>query len=153
MDTAILIKTALERLNTNSNGISIFELFCRHLIPIVLDPLFLPADAADMCGGYTIDGWIILGVTGKIKYAFSLEEMTKQKIIAEIKKTDQIEYQRIRFFTNWTIPTKVKEAVYHAFPDRFLTIYDKNDLAAYVNKHQELGLYIGLPLLQTGISA
>lgn len=150
--TKNFIRYALSILNERNNGNDIFEIFCQKLIPVALDPEFLPSSGTDAGGDGGIDGWSLLGESGKIKYAFSIDKKTKSKILSEIDKTDPEQYQEIRFFTNQPIKQKTKEDIYKEISDQGIIIYDLEDIIEYVQRHEELGQYIDLPRVQSSIT-
>ena len=47
MAITTLIETAFQNLNYKNNGKTKFELFCQHLISVVIDPQFLPSTGTD----------------------------------------------------------------------------------------------------------
>lgn len=146
-----IIGFALSRLNNTNNGSKKFEILCQNLIPTVVDHGFLPSSGQDSGGDGGIDGWSLLGESGKIKYAFSIDLKARQKLKAEIKKTSTDQYQEIRFFTNQPISEKTKSLFYDSTSIITTLIYDMDNIIELIDSNEYLGKFIDLPLVQKSI--
>ncbi len=152
--TKSIISYALSRLNDTNNGAKKFELLCQKLIPVVVDPNFIPSSGQDAGGDGGIDGWSPLGESGKIKYAFSINIKAKAKLKLEIDKTNPDQYQEIRFFTNQPISEKDKKKFNNPsiYANIKIRIYELDNLIEYIEQHEEIGQFIDLPWLKKNIT-
>lgn len=135
------IKAALSSLNQERGGDRKFEELCENLIPRYVDKNFIPSSGSDNGGDGGLDGWSIFGENSFIKYAFSIQQSSKEKIRSEILKCN---YKNIRFFTNQLLSQKLKEDIKKDFSDRTLEFWDIDAIASIICEHEELGRYIGL---------
>ena len=135
------IKNALSSLNKERGGDRDFETLCEELISRCIDPNFISSSGSDSGGDGGIDGWSVFGENNAIKYAFSIDQKTKKKILAEI--TNCI-YNNIRFFSNQEISQKIQEDIKKQFPEKNICFYDKNAIAELIERNEDFGKYIGL---------
>lgn len=135
------IKNALSSLNIERGGDHDFENLCEKLIIRCIDPCFIPATGCDNGGDGGIDGWSVFGDGQTVKYAFSIDKKTKQKIISEITKSN---YDKIRFFTNQQIKQKTQEDIKKQFPQKTIDFFDKDAIAELIERNEDLGKIIGL---------
>lgn len=135
------IKDGLASLNKNRGGDRDFEKLCEELIPLCIDSNFIPSSGSDNGGDGGIDGWSLLGDSGAIKYAFSIDKKTKTKLKSELQNCI---YNKIRFFTNQEISQKSQEDIKNSFPDKEIYIYDNDTVAKFIEKNEFLGKYINL---------
>lgn len=135
------IKNALSSLNKERGGDRNFETLCEKLISRCIDPNFIPSSGSDSGGDGGIDGWSVFGENNAIKYAFSIDQKTKEKILAEITNCT---YNNIRFFSNQEISQKIQEDVKNKFSEKNICFYDKNAIAELIERNEDFGKYIGL---------
>ena len=147
-----LIAFALSLFNKSGNGDSKFELLCKKLIPLAIDPAFLHSSGLAAGGDGGLDGWSPLGATDKIKYGFSIRQDAITKIKSEIKKIPSNEFVAIRLFTNQHISEREKVKIYRENENLSITIYDSENLVEFISRHPELEQYTDLPKIQSGIA-
>ncbi len=143
---------ALSRLNNVNNGDDKFEIFCQKLIPLAIDKNFFPSSGLDAGGDGGLDGWSPLGDIDKIKYAFSINQEALTKIKSEIKKIPSAEFKAVRVFTNQPVDEKEKVKIYNEAEGVAVTIYCRENLVEFVRQHPELGQFIELPKILSGIT-
>ncbi|MBL0953575.1 MAG: hypothetical protein IBJ01_02280, partial [Leptospira sp.] len=150
MNIELLIRYALETLNDRRNGDTFFDILCSEVIRKKIDPDFYPATGLDAGGDGGIDGWSETQ-QGKIKYAFSINKQWKKKLREEIENANRHKFKMLRFFTNQSIPERIKKSESEAEKKISLEIFDLENLVEIINKNQELGSILDLPSLENAI--
>ena len=122
-----LIRYALETLNFQNGGDKLFEKVCAVVVKKCIDPTFLPSSGLSAGGDGGRDGLGFSDEDGEIKYAFSIHQKVARKLNEEIQTWDRARSNRLRFFTNQTVPESRKKTLTAGEPK--ITMYDLENLS------------------------